>query len=204
MGEVSTGSTGESGSGGVGRRRTRSFGPTVLLGLAGAVLAAVAGSRTWAQSSGDAAGIRVTASATGSDSTPLAAALALVALAAWGVVLVTRGRVRRLVSVAGLAASTGALVAVGSGFGDAQETARAAALARGATGDVLVSGLSAWYYLTGVGAALTAAAFVLATARAPQWPAMGAKYDAPAARRERPAADEDLWRALDEGRDPTS
>ena len=76
------------------RPRDRSYGPTVLLGLAGAGLAAVAGARTWATTEADAAGIRVEAAVSGAESQPLVVALALVALAAWGVVLVMRGRLR--------------------------------------------------------------------------------------------------------------
>ena len=47
------------------RPRDRSFGPTVLLGLAGATLAAVAGTRDWVTASGDAAGINVAAAVKG-------------------------------------------------------------------------------------------------------------------------------------------
>ncbi|MGH3363955.1 MAG: Trp biosynthesis-associated membrane protein, partial [Nocardioidaceae bacterium] len=93
-------------------RRDRGYVPTVLVGLAGAALAAVAGARDWATSQGDAAGIKVEASVTGAESQPLVAALALVALASWGVVLVSRGLARRAVAVVGLAASLGALGSV--------------------------------------------------------------------------------------------
>jgi uncharacterized membrane protein (TIGR02234 family) len=185
------------------RTRDRSFGPAVAAGLAGAALAAVAGSRDWATTRADAAGIKVEVSVTGAESQPLVAALALVALAAWGVVLVTRGRVRRVVSAVGLLASTGSLVGVVLGFGAAQEDAQEAAVARGATGDVFATALSAWYYLAAVGALLAAVAFVVAVVRSPGWPAMGTKYDAPSSR-STSRTDEDMWRALDEGRDPTS
>ena len=53
------------------RTRSRSFGPTVLVGLAAAALTAVAASRTWAHASGRSAGIDVAASSTGSSSAPL-------------------------------------------------------------------------------------------------------------------------------------
>jgi uncharacterized membrane protein (TIGR02234 family) len=218
---------------GSSRPRDRAYAPTVLLGLAGAGGAAVAGARTWATSRGDAAGIKVEAAVSGADSQPLVTALALVALAAWGVVLVTRGALlRRAVAVVGLLAAAGALVAVVLGFSSVQDDALDAAVARGATGDTFVTSLTAWYYLGGVGAALAAAAFVVAVIRSPRWPAMGARYDAPAARADavrsgEPAAGEpragepragggepgaaqseprgeDMWRALDEGRDPTA
>lgn len=193
------------------RARARSFGPTVLAGLAGAGLAAVAGSREWATARGDAAGIPVEAAVTGAETQPVAAAVALVALAAWGVVLVLRGRVRRLVALLGAAASAGALAAVVAGFRTAPADALEAVQARGATGDVLAASLTGWYAAAGVGALLALAAFAVAVREAPRWPAMGSRYDAPAARREqereqatRPATTEDMWRAIDEGRDPTS
>lgn len=185
------------------RERDRSYAPAVLAGLGGGGLAAVAGSRVWATTTGDAAGIKVDASVTGAESQPLVAASALVALAAWGVVLVMRGRVRRLVALVGLVASIGALLSVALGYGAVQDDAAAAAVARGASGDSFETTLSAWYYLAALGSAVTSAAFAVAVARAPKWPAMGTKYDAPSAR-PTPATDEDMWRALDEGRDPTS
>lgn len=183
--------------------RDRSYAPTIAAGLAGAGLAAVAGARPWATSRGDAAGVEVEASVTGAESQPLVAALALVALAAWGVVLVLRGRARRVVAAVGLLASLAALVGVLLAFAQAQDDAAQAVFDRGATGDVVITSLTTWYYLAGVGALLAALAFAVAVVRAPRWPAMGSRYDAPTAR---PAAtsEEDMWRALDEGRDPTS
>jgi Tryptophan-associated transmembrane protein (Trp_oprn_chp) len=184
-------------------RRDRGYVPTVLVGLAGAALAAVAGARNWATTQGDAAGIKVEASVTGAESQPLVAALALVALASWGVVLVSRGLARRAVAVVGLVASVGALASVVLGLSAVEQDAVDAAVARGATGETFATSFSAWFYLAGLGALLAAAAFAVAVVRAPRWPAMGNKYDAPSAR-PAPATDEDMWRALDEGRDPTS
>jgi uncharacterized membrane protein (TIGR02234 family) len=183
--------------------RDRSFGPVVLVGLASAGLGAVAATRVWATSRGSAAGLPVEASVTGAESQPLAAALALVALAAWGVVLVLRGATRRVVAVLGLVAAAAMLASVVLAFSTVQDDAVAAAVAQGASGDTFATGLTAWYWLTGVGGLLATLAFAGAVARAPRWPAMGSRYDAPAARREA-VTDEDMWRALDEGHDPTS
>jgi uncharacterized membrane protein (TIGR02234 family) len=184
--------------------RDRTFAPTVLVGLAGGVLAAVAATRTWATASGDAAGIKIAAAVTGSETAPLAAALALVALAAWGVVLVVRGRIRRVVAGLGLLACVGVAVVVVDAFDGAQDDALAEVADKGAAGDVLISSLTGWYYTAGVAIALALLAFAVAVVRSPRWPAMGSRYDAPSARAEAPATDEDMWRALDEGRDPTS
>jgi uncharacterized membrane protein (TIGR02234 family) len=184
----------------------RAFGPTVVLGLAAAALTAVSASRDWARASGSAAGVHVSAAAKGSASAPLAVALALVALASWGVVLVLRGRVRRVVAVVGAAASAGGLAATLAVFGDTRDDAVHAVMARGGAGDGLGSSLTGWYYLSVVGALVTLAGFLVAVVAAPRWPAMGSRYDAPVARSRDPAAenDIDLWKALDDGRDPTA
>jgi uncharacterized membrane protein (TIGR02234 family) len=187
-------------------RSRSSFGPTLLIGLAGAVLASVAGARTWATASGSAAGVAVRAGVKGSESAPLVVALGLVTLAAWGVVLVLRGRVRRAVAVVGAAASVGVVAATAAAFSRAQSDAVDAVTAKGATGDVVATSLTGWYYVAALGGLAALAAFVVAVVASPGWPAMGSRYDAPAARsatQARPAAEPDLWRALDDGRDPT-
>ncbi|MDQ6686457.1 MAG: Trp biosynthesis-associated membrane protein [Actinomycetota bacterium] len=194
-----------------------SFGPVVLTGLVSGVLTAVACARPWLRASGDAAGVRVTAEIRGTDAAPLAAALALVALAAWGVLLVTRGWVRQVAAVIGVAAAVGSTVAVAAAFADAHQVALQALNGRGAT---TVSRLSRqpWYFLSAIGGVFQTAAFVVAFRWAPSWPAMGSRYDAPGGAGERPAlgqqpgdrasadpaTDHDLWQALDEGLDPTA
>src|SRR5690606_6982867 len=59
----------------------RSFGPALLAGLGGGTLATLAATRTWATATGEAAGVEVTAEASGTSAAPLPWALALVALA---------------------------------------------------------------------------------------------------------------------------
>ncbi len=195
--------------------RSRSFGPAVLVGLAGATLAAVAAGRDWASASGSAAGVDVNAAVRGSATAPLGIALALVALAAWGVVLVLRGRVRRLVSGVGALASAGVLAAVLAGFQRARDDAVSALVAKGGSGEMVPSSLTGWYYACGVGAALALAAFAVAVVASPRWPAMGSRYDAPGGRSTAAPAgsggqaaeqvtERDMWRALDDGRDPTA
>ncbi|MEP7088603.1 MAG: Trp biosynthesis-associated membrane protein [Nocardioidaceae bacterium] len=192
--------------------RSRSFGPTVLLGLTAATLAAVAASRDWASASGSAAGVHVAASVKGSSSAPLGVALALVALAAWGTVLVLRGRTRRVVAVLGALASAGVLAAVVSGFHRAQDDAVRAVVAKGGTGGAFPSSLTGWYFVCGGAAVLALTALAVAVAAAARWPAMGSRYDAPATRgaadaarpSEGPVVEQEMWRALDDGRDPTA
>lgn len=182
----------------------RSYGPTVVVGVVGATVTAVAGTRDWAQARGDAAGIKVEAAVKGSDSAPLVAALALVALAAWGVVLVLRGRPRSVVAAVGASAALGALVGVVGAFDRAEDDALQALMGTAGTGEAATASLTAWYYVAGLGALVTALGFLVAVWRSPRWPAMGAKYDAPSARAKAPETEEDMWRALDQGHDPTS
>jgi uncharacterized membrane protein (TIGR02234 family) len=186
--------------------RSRSFGPAVLLGLAGAALASVSGARTWATASGSAAGVDVRAGVSGSGSAPLVVALGLVALAAWGVVLVLRGGARRAVAVVGAAASVGVVAATVAAFSRVQADAVEAVTAKGATGDVVTTSLTGWYYAAAAGGLVALVTFVVAVIASPRWPAMGSRYDAPAARstgQGRVVTEPDLWRALDDGRDPT-
>jgi len=188
------------------RPRSRSFGPVVLAGLAGAVLAAVAASRDWAHASGSAAGVAVAATAKGSSTAPLAVSLALVAMAAWGVVLVVRGRLRQAVAALGLLASAGVVAATVASAARARHDAAAAVVARGGTGHGFDTSLTGWYYACALAALVCAVAFLAASVLAPRWPAMGSRYDAPAARAEQPlgSSEQELWRAFDEGHDPTA
>jgi uncharacterized membrane protein (TIGR02234 family) len=190
------------------RPRSRSFGPTVLLGLGGAALAAVAGSRDWSRASGRSGGVEVAAVVKGSDAAPLALALALVALAAWGVVLVVRTRARQVVAVLGALAAAGSLAATVVAFGRARDDAVAAVLAKGAVAAAGPSAsLTGWYFTAAAGALVALAGFVVTVVAAPAWPQMGTRYDAPSARADaepdRPASEQELWRALDDGRDPS-
>ena len=81
----------------------------VLVGLAAAVLTAVAAAKPWA-SAGKSATSPAAAGLSGAGQEPLALALALVALAAWGAVLVTRGRFRLGIVVVGLLGALGVVV----------------------------------------------------------------------------------------------
>ncbi len=182
-------------------RRSSSFGPTVVLGLGGAALATVGAGRSWAEATTTAQGTRTVAAA-GTDVAAGALPLALVALAAWGAVLVLRSRGRRVVAVLGLLASVGAAVAVATGAGDAGEVASEML---GGASDVTVT-TSAWPAVTVVGAVLAALAFAVALVHAPRWPEMSSRYDSPVDRgheKESPT-DAELWRAMDEGHDPTA
>ena len=197
------------------RSSRRTFAPVVLLGLAAGALTAVAGNKPWAEVvPGDYTDFKgstpnqiLAAGAVDAGKMPVTTALTLVVLAAWGVVLVTRGRVRRAVSVLGVLAAAGALVAVVLGWSETAASIRDQ-MVLGAGKDTV--GHTAWFWAAAVGAVLSLVATVLAVRLVPSWPEMGARYDAPVAGAEPPpVAPEDqssleLWKAMDEGRDPTA
>jgi uncharacterized membrane protein (TIGR02234 family) len=183
--------------------RRRTFAPAVLLGLAAAGLGAVAGNRPWVAWSGDGADDLTMARLTGDDSAtvPLAGALALVLLACWGVVLVTRGRLRRLVGALGLVVALAMVLTTLLGVRSATAGLRDD-LSRLGVGDVSTQ-VQAWFWVY-LGCAVIAVVVAgLAVRWMPSWPEMGARYDAPGSSAQRDRTDLDLWRALDEGRDPT-
>ncbi|MEJ7833137.1 MAG: Trp biosynthesis-associated membrane protein [Nocardioides sp.] len=184
---------------------SRSFGPTVLAGLAAAGLTAAASNQSWATAQAeDGAYSALLLTFDERAQAPLPLALSLVVLACWGVVLVTRGVVRRAVAGLGLAAALGSLAAV---------VASRWTVADGIREDLREIGVPAsvdfgvWYVVGLVAAALTVVAAALAVRLVPGWPEMGTRYDAPG-EADATASDEeptniDLWKAIDEGRDPT-
>jgi uncharacterized membrane protein (TIGR02234 family) len=184
--------------------RRRTFGPVVLAGLATAGLAALAGNRAWAEWTGEPRGRGSLLTITGGDqvTVPLAGALALVVLACWGVLLVTRGKVRRAVAALALLVSVGMVATSVFGYLSATVDLRNDLEDAGAA-DLTVEP-TVWYYLFLVSALLAIVAAGAALVLAPAWPEMGSRYDAPGSTRPpREATSVDLWRALDEGRDPT-
>ncbi|GAA1930856.1 Trp biosynthesis-associated membrane protein [Nocardioides hwasunensis] len=198
------------------------FGPVVLLGLAAAGLAAVAGAKPWVAGRSGAFDTTVetnqavasTLSASGASEAPLALALALVVLACWGVVLVSRGRFRRAVAWLALLASLGVVATTVEGpFSLPGKLADALTQMSGT--DTVSTSLTPWYYAAVVGAVLCVVTTLAAVRLVRTWPEMGRKYDAPtgaqaapdregAAGSRVPTDNIDIWKALDEGRDPTA
>jgi hypothetical protein len=183
----------------VTRTSRRTFGPAVLVGLAGSGLCALSGGKPWADSSGGSASALVGRSA---GHVPLAGALGLVALACWGVLLVTRSVVRRVVAVLGLLAAAGLVVTAVLGRSSALDSARQATVDLGDTKSTVHT--TVWWWLALVAAVIALAAAAAALRFCRDWPEMGSRYDAPAGR---PMPEEftevDLWRAIDQGHDPT-
>lgn len=187
----------------------KTFGPVLLVGLASGVLAAVAGAQPWvAGSSGDVdtanAATATSLDISGVRESPLAAALALVVLACWGVILVTRGRARRAVAVLGAAAALGSLVTTVLAFWSLQDALTDALFATSGVDTAQVS-LTGWYAAALVGAVGSVLATVAAIRFTPGWPEMGARYDSPTggAPPAEPEGNLELWKSLDEGHDPT-
>lgn len=185
----------------------RSFGTVVGAGLAAAVLAAVAGRQPWAHGSAP-GGLGELSATVEAGKVPAASALSLVVLACWGVLLVTRGVVRRVVAVLAVLASLGLVVAVVVGHSTAPDRVRDAYHELGVDHpDVSLGG---WYWVAALASVLTLLTTLAAVRLVPSWPEMGRRYDAPTDAAPKPeAAPEDqenldLWKAMDEGRDPTA
>jgi hypothetical protein len=187
----------------------RTFGPAVIIGLASGALVAVAGNQAWAKAAeGQGIGeeVATVSVAVGEAKAPLATALALVVLACWGVLLVTRGRFRRAISWVGGIAALGLLVAVVAALFAAPDVVADAYEPYGIA-DVEVS-RTAWSWVALAGAMLALAAGALAVRDVGRWPQMGKRYDAPGAGDSQPPepgerSNLDLWKAMDEGHDPT-
>ena len=177
----------------------RLFAPAVLVGLVGSGLAALSGGKPWAAPDSRAGSTLVDHSG---GHVPLAGALGLVALACWGVVLVTRARVRRVVAALGALVAAGLVVTAVLGRASALDSARAATVVLGSArprptspaGGGRPSSAPCW----------PSPRLVVAVRFCGSWPEMGSRYDAPATRPQAEDLDElDLWRAIDQGHDPT-
>lgn len=187
----------------------KTFGPVVLLGLAAGALAAVAGTRAWVELStsttSTSGALASTLEVSAPGEMPLAAALSLVLLACWGVVLVTRGRVRRAVAGLGAVTALGLLVTTISAAFTLPDSFRESMTSALGAVDVETS-FTGWYAAALVAAVASVAATALAVATISTWPEMGARYDAPSggAVPVEPEGNIELWKALDEGHDPTA
>jgi uncharacterized membrane protein (TIGR02234 family) len=181
----------------------RWFAPALLLGLAGTGLSALAGGKPWGAPDSSAGSALVDQSG---GHVPLAAALGLVGLAIWGVLLVTRGVVRRLVALLGVVTGVALVATAVVGRSSALDSARHATvnLGRSPTG----AHTTPWWYVALVAAVLALGGAVVAVRFVRDWPEMGSRYDAPGGVSPAPdpadMEDVDLWRAIDEGRDPTA
>ncbi|TSD63104.1 Trp biosynthesis-associated membrane protein [Aeromicrobium piscarium] len=185
----------------------RLYAPVVLgLVLAGAgVFASL--TRTWGETVVRAEGLPEDQIAvTGSEAMPVVSALGIVLLASGLAVLAGSRRVRQVLGVLVALVAAGCLVWVVAGSGDAVSSAVLSAVRESASftgdnapGDVAVS---PWRWATAAALALAFACGVVTARFAGSWPTMSSRYESPAARAT--TEDEtDMWKAFDDGRDPT-
>lgn len=181
----------------------------MLAGLAGSGVATVGATNPWFVADlVDAAPVGPAVAGTGGQ-VPLAVSLGLVCLATWGALLVTRGGIRRALALAGAVAAAGLLVTWAWAWWSVPDELERDLVGRGATSVETSPG--PWWWLSGLGGVVALAAAAAGVRLAPGWPEMGRRYDAPSGpmsladgdRSESEATGRDLWRALDEGRDPT-
>ncbi len=187
----------------------RLYAPIVLGTLAAGGLAFFALGRTWASSKVVAEGLTADkVSATGSDAHPLAAALAVVIIASALAILASARRVRQAVGVfTAIVALVASWIIVFDG--DALDGAISTAVEKspaftGANHPDAIQE-TAWSYVALAAFVLAAVLGTLTTRLAASWPTMGSRYDAPPVRvsTQQNQDDNDMWKALDEGRDPT-
>jgi uncharacterized membrane protein (TIGR02234 family) len=185
----------------------RAYVVALLTGVVGGGLVAVAAAKPWATATVGGQGLPAQpVSVDGADAVPLVAALGLVLLAGAVSLAATRNQGRRL---AGLLLVVAAVVVAwqtltaGPAITDALREQTVGSAGSAALPD---ANGTAWRWLTLVGAGLSLAAGLAAVSKGPDWPAMGSRYDAPtSARSNNPDVreDVDVWRAIDEGEDPT-
>jgi uncharacterized membrane protein (TIGR02234 family) len=194
-------------------RRRRTFVPALLLGLAAAGAVAVAGNQAWVEPAGDGptGSVGQVAAIAQDASSPLTTAVALVALACWGVLLVTRGTFRRAIAWFGVVVAACLVLTAVLAWVSAPSQLEDVMAQYGVTSPDVAR---TWWSWLAVGATpLALAAALLAARDVAHWPQMGSRYDAPgasaddAAGRAEPPEEQssiELWKSLDEGSDPTA
>jgi uncharacterized membrane protein (TIGR02234 family) len=190
-------------------RSRRLYAPVVLATLAAGGLAFFSLSRTWASTTVASEGLPSdSVSVTGTDAYPLASALAVVIVASALAILAASPRVRRGVGVLVVVAAIGAAVPTLDGRGGLEDALRAAVKQSPAfTGGDPLTGdsFTAWHLVT-LFALVVAALLGGLTARfGHTWPTMSSRYERPTSRpaAARDASDADMWKAMDDGHDPT-
>lgn len=199
-----------------GAASRRGYAGALLLGLLSAAAVTAAVSRPWYEATATSKNLpKIEAAASGADLVPMAGSLGLVLLAAFGAVIATRGWLRRGI---GLLIVASALVVLGTTAapGGTDEVLRAGLSARGWSGGGYASTATLWRWLSLLGAAGCIAAGAAVVRFGARWPTMGHRYDAPGRAADPAEAPgqagaepdgsmpaEELWRALDQGRDPT-
>ena len=185
----------------------RLYVPVVLTLLACGGLAFFAASRTWVEATVRAKGLPSdTVAVSGTDAQPLVPALALVVVTGALAVLAASVRVRWVVGVLMLVVGLGAAILVATGGSSLD-----GALDDAVRGSTAFTGANApdarhvdvWPVLAGAAYVLAGLLGLVVVRLADTWPTMGSRYDSPAGQADDTKTEDDLWAALDEGRDPT-
>lgn len=202
------------------RRRPgiRTLAAALPAGAAGAALVLFAAGKTWSRGSAAFGETNLPVHATGTATTALPGALALVGLASLVAVFAVRRAGRHAVAALLALSGLGVVAAALARRGDHAALDSAAASAVGlAHATAEHTSATSWPLVSAAGGVLLLAAGLLALRYGQTWPAMSSRYDRPGARpplRTRAAAAgraapvdpdraEDLWKALDRGEDPT-
>jgi len=204
----------------------REYAVTLAVGTATAGLVLLAAGQPWAESSVISAGMpRQDVAVVGAAAATGMRASALVVLAALAATLVTTGRWRQLVGAVLLVAGAGVSVSAVLGGTQLRQTVRVAAADTAAGADstavdraVRAADVTGWPWVAGMAGVLVAVVGLAVVVRGARWPGMSRRYERGASQhRPAPAQSQpgqfaepgertdaqDLWRALDEGRDPT-
>jgi uncharacterized membrane protein (TIGR02234 family) len=189
------------------------YGPTLVVGLAGAMAMTVGVAKPWVTATARQSGLpQIEVTVSGANLAPLSGALGVVVLAAFGAVVATRGWVRRGLGVLIVLASLVVLVSALHPPG-ATGALEDALTTKGWTGGAYDTGTAVWRWLALVGSVASILAGLAISLYGGRWATMGAAYDAPGRpqdavpkRQRDPVAssEADVWREIDEGRDPTS
>jgi len=200
-------------------RTRRTYAITLVAGLLASTAVAVGVSRPWMSATATVPGLpTIRATASGAELSPIAGALGVVLLAAFGAVVATGGWVRRgiggLICVAALVVLVAALRPP-----DAATALQDGLSARGWSGGDYATDTEVWRWLVAAAAALCCVAGAEVAHAGARWPTMGSRYEAPAGQADaggRSAVsaapvhsvdaaltDEDVWREIDRGHDPT-
>jgi uncharacterized membrane protein (TIGR02234 family) len=204
------------------RGGVRTLAAALPAGAVGASLVLVAAGKTWTRGSAAFGDTHLPVHASGTDTTALPGALALVGLASLVAVFAVRRAGRYAVSALLTLSGLGVVVMVLARHGDHAAVDTAAGTAVGlAHATAEHTSTTGWPLVSAAGGVLLLLAGLLALRYGQTWPAMSSRYDRPGARRPvraRAAASaaasrgpapvdpdraEDLWKALDRGEDPT-
>ena len=185
----------------------RLYAPVVLTLLACGGLAFFAASRTWVEATVRAEGLPPdTIVVSGTDAQPLVPALALVVVTGALAVLAASVRVRWVVGVLIVLVGLGAAILVATcapALDGALDNAVRSSTAFTGENAPDARHVVVWPVLAGVAFTLAALLGLVVVRLASAWPTMGSRYESPTGQTDDARTEDELWAALDEGRDPT-